>query len=76
MAFNDILIIGIMFVLPFAFLFIAFNTDKCSKGAQHSYKLIKEKYVRGNDIGFGITNSYTSVTYKCAKCGKIYDSIT
>jgi hypothetical protein len=49
--------------------------NRCSKGGQHDYKLVGEKYFSGNDIGFGITNSYTRETYKCEKCGDEFDCV-
>jgi len=76
MTINDIVIIGVMFLLPFVFFAVILYIDRCPKGKQHDYELIKSKYIKGNDIGFGITNSYFRETHKCKKCDKIIDLIS
>ena len=54
---------------------IPYNEEKCTDGKKHLYTIISEKYVRGNDIGFGITNSYTKIEYECRKCKKLIKTI-
>ena len=54
------------------FKYIPYNEEKCIDSKNHIYILVSEKYVKGNDIGFGITNSYTETKYECKKCKKIY----
>jgi hypothetical protein len=64
-----------MFSFPITFIIFMYWDNRCSKGGQHDYKLMNEKYFSGNDIGFGITNSYTRETYKCEKCGDEFDCV-
>lgn len=45
--------------------------DDCTKSKWHDYERISERYVPGNDIGFGITNGFTTdIVEKCKHCGK------
>lgn len=37
---------------------------------KHDWKERSSKWVKGYDIGFGITNSFRMYKYKCNKCGK------
>jgi hypothetical protein len=73
---NSLLIVSVV-VFYFLIIFaVIFFIDRCPKGQQHDYELMKSEYIHGNDIGFGIYNSYTRLTYKCKKCNEIIDSIT
>lgn len=44
--------------------------DRCPKGKFHKWKYEEGSYVKGDNLGFGITNGYTNVTYTCEKCGE------
>ena len=72
---NNLLIV-ICFSSPLLiFLIYLYWTNRCPKGGQHDYYLIDSKFIKGNDIGFGITNSYYRETYKCTKCNDEFESI-
>ena len=41
------------------------------KHLKHSWKVISSRYVKGNDIGFGITNSFTTdIVEECVYYGE------
>jgi predicted nucleic-acid-binding Zn-ribbon protein len=73
----EILIFLCGFVLPyFGFIGYLLWTNRCPKGGQHKYKETYGRYVKGYDMGFGITNSFQYKTCTCKKCGysfKTYD---
>ena len=52
---------------------IPYNEEKCIDSKNHIYISVSEKYIKGNDIGFGITNSYIKTKYECRKCKKTYE---
>ncbi len=72
---NEILIFTGYFGLPaFAFIGYLLWTSRCPKGWFHKYKTTNGRFVKGNDIGFGITNSFTHQTCKCEKCGHSFET--
>lgn len=48
--------------------------ETCEDGEPHDYKLIKERYVKGENLG--MSHSFTSLEYECTKCKKRYDTIS
>jgi len=72
---NNLLIIIFFSLPPLVFIFYLYFSGRCPMGGQHKCNLIDSKFVKGNDIGFGITNSYVLETYKCIKCDHTYEAI-
>lgn len=66
---DETLIIIVFLVIPFVcFISYLLWTNRCPKGGLHEFETTDERFVQGNDIGFGITNSFTHQTCKCKKC--------
>ena len=65
---------SILLILPISFILWLWWSNRCPEGGQHKYDTKYGRYVKGNDIGFGVTNSFRYKTCICKKCGYSFET--